>query len=110
LGDLYAREKEYVAAVASYRLAIQQKADYPEAYMNLARVFVTTEQFPEAEETFQHALSLSPDDPEILYHMGQFYRITDNMEKARECFSKSLEHSQGNERLQELAREALDSL
>jgi uncharacterized protein HemY len=96
--------------VASYRMAIQQKEDYPEAYMNLGRVFVATEQFSEAQQAFEKALSYKPDDPRILYYTGHFYRIMDNTEKAREYFLKSLERSEGNERLQELAREALESL
>ncbi|UCG53116.1 MAG: tetratricopeptide repeat protein, partial [Candidatus Latescibacterota bacterium] len=64
----------------------------------------------EAEEAFDKALTYRPNNARILFHLGHLYRIMEDKTRAREFFQKSLEMSQTDEALQNVVKEALESL
>jgi tetratricopeptide (TPR) repeat protein len=73
LGVLFAREKEYDAAIRELELADALSPGTPEILHNLGQAYFRKKNYEKAEEVLKRALSLSPDSPDTLYLLAEVY-------------------------------------
>lgn len=57
---------------------------FPEAYLELGKIYFDTERYPEAVEAFEKAAHLKPSAPEAHYRLSRAYAKSGNAEKARQ--------------------------
>ena len=71
LGQAYADEKKYDAALASVERALKLQADVAEAHRTLGVVYLTQGRLAEAESALRAELQAHPADAEALYLLGK---------------------------------------
>lgn len=60
LGDVYARQKNYLTAISMFERAIAINPQYADAYHNMAVSYTHLGNFPEAIRAYEKALSINP--------------------------------------------------
>jgi predicted Zn-dependent protease len=96
--------------MANYRMAVQQRDDFPEAYTSMGKLYLSTGQLKEAREALDQALYRRPDDPWVLYHFGLLYIELEDPIQAQAYLHKSLEHATSDGDLRELVQQSLKSI
>ena len=98
LANCYDNQNDYLHAISAYEEVLRLRSAYPEAYKNLAIVYVKNEEPQKAVETIEKALPYSDDDYTTYYIAGTACMALKNFNKALEFFEKALtlnpEHSQ----------------
>ncbi len=72
-GNIHMDFKNYEAAVASYRQAIESNPDDWEARQKLGIAYLKTERPQQAAAEFTRALKVNPHDPVSTYHLSEAY-------------------------------------
>ena len=75
--------KRYPDAIASFRKAVDIKANYPEAWNELGFALRHNGQYPEAIKAYNEALRLRPNFPEALEYLGEAYVKMGKMDDAK---------------------------
>ncbi len=78
-------------AEAYARLAIQEDADSPHAYLYLSAALMQQDKDREALAPAQHALSLDPDNPYLHAHLARVFYHTEDWKKAEAAAQQSLQ-------------------
>ncbi len=73
------------------RLAIQEDADSPLAYLYLSAALMQQDKDREALAPAQHALSLEPDNPHMHAHLARVFFHTEDWKKAEAAAQQSLQ-------------------
>ncbi len=88
-------------AIPYFNNAIQIKADYLEAYMNLAALHKRGGAVDAAIKVYQEALLISPDDPGLHNNLATTLVIRCELSKAKEHLKIAFSHDPGNRKAQE---------
>lgn len=80
--------KRYSDAIASFRKAVDIKANYPEAWNELGFALRQTGNYPEAIKAYDEALRLRPNFPEALEYKGEAYVKMGKMDDARAILAR----------------------
>jgi tetratricopeptide (TPR) repeat protein len=76
-------EKRFAAAVESFRRAVEDRPDFPEAWNELGFVFRQTGRYQDALKAYDQALKLRPNFPEALEYLGEAYAKLGRLDDAR---------------------------
>ena len=60
LGRIYAKQKKYLSAIASYKRAIEIDPEMPEALFNLGYTYAITKKYSKAQAIYKRVIELSP--------------------------------------------------
>lgn len=97
IGAIHTRKKDWPAAEAAYRKAIELKADEPEPYNGLANVYNAQQKFKEAAEASAEASKRMAAAPggagasaNILYNQGAIAWNANDFPKAKEHFEAAV--------------------
>ncbi|MFP4082286.1 MAG: tetratricopeptide repeat protein [Candidatus Aminicenantes bacterium] len=82
-GMEYFKEEDFKAAAEQFRKATEEKADFLEAYQNLAAAYFRAEQYQKAIEEAKKALELKPDSAQTLKLISVAYSKLGDEETAR---------------------------
>lgn len=80
--------KRYSDAIASFRKAVDIKANYPEAWNELGFALRQTGQYPEAIKAYDEALRLRPNFPEALEYKGEAYVKMGKLDDAKAILAR----------------------
>jgi Flp pilus assembly protein TadD len=69
LGYAYQQTNRYADAVEEYKLAIQQKSNYPMAHYNLALTYIAMKNRNAALDQYRILQSMDPDRAKKLYNL-----------------------------------------
>ena len=75
------------SAASSFQTAVEQKADYYDAYVCLGLLYAMRHDSL-AIEYYNSALSLRPNSPEALYNLGIYYQDEKQFDKAFETYNR----------------------
>jgi Flp pilus assembly protein TadD len=92
-GNLLAGEGKYIAAVESYRKAIQMNPNSAEAYSLMGSALAEAGKSREAEEALRKAVSLKPNFAEGYYHLGNFLKSQGKTAEAEDAFRKARQYA-----------------
>ncbi|MCP5104061.1 MAG: tetratricopeptide repeat protein, partial [bacterium] len=90
-GLAFARTGNYEGAIKSYREAVKQREDYPDAYNNLGNALRETGKPVEAVENYKKALEYEPRHYFANLNLAQTYYSLNQFDKAAEYYSRTLE-------------------
>jgi tetratricopeptide (TPR) repeat protein/SAM-dependent methyltransferase len=90
LGIVLMHQGRLEEAIASYRLALGRKPDYPEALYNLGNALLGQGRSTEAIASYRLALELKPDFPEALSNLGNAFQDLGRLDDAVACFRRLL--------------------
>jgi len=98
IGYAQAQKKDWVAAETAFKKAIEQKADYVEAYNGLATIYNAQKKFDEASAASQKAASLAASaggtaaggGVDALYNQGVIAWNAGKAEEAKTAFEEAL--------------------
>jgi len=91
LGVMNFDSKNYSAAEAQYKLAIQLDAKHVTAYERLGQVYQAEGQIDAAISSYQKALELQPKLPGLSAMVGTLYLDRGDLKTARQYYTKQLE-------------------
>ena len=89
LGRGFVRKKLYAMAYPFLKKAIEKDPKYMLPYVELARLYETEGNFPEAEGTLRKALSVEPENVVILSELGHLLSRTGKGKEAIEVLDKA---------------------
>ena len=87
--SLYYSKEDNIAAIKHYRMAIEIKPDFAEAYLNMGIAYRKTGDYKKAIECYEKLIELNTNLFSAYYYMGVAYLMLDNQNKANECFDKA---------------------
>jgi arylsulfatase A-like enzyme/Tfp pilus assembly protein PilF len=90
LGGLYAKQRRYTEAIASYARALKIKPDYDLAVFNLANMYRRMGNDDAALAGFQRYLAIDAKDAYVHYQMGEIYLDRGDVARAEQSFSTAL--------------------
>jgi tetratricopeptide (TPR) repeat protein len=90
IGFTYHTEGEYRRAINFYGEAAAKKADFPLAYVNRGRAYVSLKDYDKAIQSFNHAVRVEPSNAENYYLVGMAQSSAGEFEKARDSFKLAL--------------------
>ena len=86
------QKKEYEAAIASFREALQQKPEFPEALDNLGKALEASGKDGEAIVDFDKAIQLAPQNATVYADKGMALFHEGKYEEATAAYRQALEH------------------
>ncbi|MFT4680662.1 MAG: tetratricopeptide (TPR) repeat protein [Granulosicoccus sp.] len=86
-GFCYKEVGDTMKAVEQFQRAVENNADYVDAYVELA-ILYDIKGDPVAEQYYQNALKVEPDSKEALYGLGLHYQDTDRLNEAMQTYTK----------------------
>lgn len=110
LGDAFLAEGQNAAAVAHYRMAIQAKDDYAEAYLGLGTALEVAGHLDEAEQALQSALLHAPKSAEAMYRLGLVYAQKKDPGRARAYYEMALDAAGTDARLRDRIHAAINDI
>jgi len=92
LGMVYhSQGKKMRDAEALLRKAVRIAPDFHQAYSNLGRVLIDSDQCDKAIPVYQRLISLQPDDDDAYAGLGRAYAYTGDISSALDAYRKSIE-------------------
>jgi len=91
LGLTYHNINMQEKALYYYGNAIKNQKDYIDAYLNSAEIFITLQNYKEAENMLITAENINPNLPQTDILLGDLYSATGNYDKAEEFYNKNFE-------------------
>jgi Flp pilus assembly protein TadD len=80
--------KDWTAAVAAFRKAVNMRPAYPEAWNELGYALRNQGRYPESLTAYDEALRLKPNFPEALEYLGEAYVKLGRMDDARKTLER----------------------
>ena len=90
LGRVQAQQRQYAAAVRSFRTAVQLDPNYLRARHNLGAALASLRRYDEAEAVYRQALTQAPNDRGLHLNLATLYRATGRYEQAAEHYRQVL--------------------
>ena len=87
-GLQYKAVQRFPEAAADFRRAVDQRADFPEAWNELGFALRHLSRYSDAVQAYDQALRLRPNFPEALEYLGEAYVKMGQMERAREILDR----------------------
>ena len=78
-------------AIEQYKKAVQQKADYHDAWYNMGNAHADKGEHDRAIECYRKAVDIKPDDYRAWNNMGIAYGHKEDYDRAIECYRKALD-------------------
>ncbi len=94
-GWIFRERGDTASAIRSYMKAVEQDAQYFEAYEELAHLY-HVRHLPLAVEHYKNALKIRPDDILTRYNLAMFYQETMDNERAMEQYREILQREPDN--------------
>jgi tetratricopeptide (TPR) repeat protein len=89
-GNIYQSEKNYEAALASYRQVAKVAPTIPHGYGLQGDVYFELEKFEDAEREYHRTISLAPEDIRGYYAIGDLYLALARHQAAAKAFEHAL--------------------
>jgi Flp pilus assembly protein TadD len=80
--------KRFAAAVESFRRAVEDRPDFPEAWNELGFALRQTGRYQDALKAYDQALKLRPNFPEALEYLGEAYAKLGRLDDARAVLAR----------------------
>jgi len=90
MGMLCVVSKQYDLAIEWFAMAIRQKGDVADYFVNLGMVLQRKERFDEALKSYDRALTLNPDQIEIWIRMAELLQRQQRFDEAITCFDRAV--------------------
>lgn len=90
LGDRDDNSENYSRALEEYRLALQHRPNFPEAYVGMAQALRVLRRYDQAIEILQLALQLSPENEDMYSALGETYRLNKQADLAISALKKAI--------------------
>lgn len=91
LGDVFALERDYKNAIASFQMSIKLNPNYSEAMHNLGYTYMTIQQFDKAREVLLRSVAINPGLYQSYHKLGILEYNVGNLDLAVDYFYKTLE-------------------
>ena len=88
------KEKQYKAAIAYYRQAIDEQPDLVEAYFGWGELLNRLGAKEKAIACYLQALKQVQDNPELYYRLGNLYQLESKWSQAAVCYQKATQYAQ----------------
>jgi tetratricopeptide (TPR) repeat protein len=99
-GDIEWKNKNPVASLSVFKLAIQGNRDLRIVYIDLGALYMQQKNYQEAQAALIRAVQLSPELPDAHYQLGRLYQIMGNTADAEKELGKVRElHENAEESL-----------
>lgn len=95
-GMVFQYAGDSIKAASSFQTAVEQKADYYDAYITLGLLHANKKDSL-AIQYYQSALSLRPNSAEALYDLGMYFQDNGQYKRALDAYSKMLAISPNSE-------------
>ena len=89
LGNVYARQGEFLKAEYEYLTALRLHPNYADALNNLGSVYVRTGRYGEAIDIYRSALNLNPDLWQSYYNLSLLFFRLGNLEMSRKYIKEA---------------------
>jgi len=89
IGYLHSQKKDWAAAEADYKKALEVRPGYTDAMSALARVYQDSGQTAKAAEFLAKAATDNPNDAKVQFSLGVFYLNSGRAEEAAAAFNKA---------------------
>ena len=91
LGDILKSRDHFKAAIIEYRKALEATSNHsPVLYNKLARTYLQTKKYDDAETLLKESLTFFPDFHTTLANLGELYYSSNEYGTAREYFEKAV--------------------
>ena len=97
-GRSLAGEKRYKESIDELKKVIAAEPNTIQTYIDLARIYVMTNDPQAAEATLNQGLKISPRSPELLTTLGDFFALTGKPDQAERTFKQVIEIEPAGER------------
>ena len=97
-GRSLAGEKRYKESIEELKKVIAAEPDTIQTYIDLARIYVMTNDSQAAEAILHQGLKISPRSVELLTTLGEFFALTGKPDQAERTFTQVLEIEPTSER------------
>jgi len=88
LADIYAKQRDYIAAAAAYMKVIELDSSRADAFYGLGSVLIRQMRFKEAAEALEKAVALNVASKEVQFDLGRAYEELLEFDKAAVAFEK----------------------
>jgi tetratricopeptide (TPR) repeat protein len=88
LADIYAKQRDYAAAVAAYKKVTELDASRADAFYGLGSVLTRQMNFKEAVEALEKAVALNVANKEVQFDLGTAYEELQEFDKAAGAYEK----------------------
>ncbi|MBK7141104.1 MAG: tetratricopeptide repeat protein [bacterium] len=92
-GQTAKQAKNYDAAVAAYKKAIEADASYYDAYLNLGVVYFATEKYDDAVQNFKLATEKKPDNTEAFVNLAKVQSVLKRYPESIQAFEGAVKNS-----------------
>lgn len=90
LASVFSRQRNYEAAVSSYKKVIELDGRRDDAYYAIGLVYLNMRRFQDAIPPLEKAVEINPDLREAYFHVGSAYEELRTFDKAAEFYEKFL--------------------
>jgi tetratricopeptide (TPR) repeat protein len=90
MGMLCVASKQYDLAIEWFAMAIRQKGDVADYFVNLGMALQRKERFDEAIKSYDRALMLGPDQIEIWLRMGELLQHQERFDEAVKSYDRAV--------------------
>jgi len=90
MGNILKDQGDFVAAIDSYKQAINIKPDYVAAYNNMGNILKDQDDLEAAIDSYKQAINIKPDYANAYYNMGVALNEKDNPEAAIDSYKQAL--------------------
>lgn len=97
-GNFYFKADEYKAARTLYLDTLKKRPDYVDVKKNLARLYLTTEQFDKAKEVMMELINSDSTNPDYYLFLGNAYMLSGFETSAETAFRQCLMIDPNNNR------------
>lgn len=89
-GNKAAQRNSADEAVRHFKKAVDLAPNFYAARNNLGLMFLTTQNFPDAEKQFQEVVQLNPSDSQAYFNLGNTYLLTKHFSEAQAAIQEGL--------------------
>jgi len=90
IGICHQRLGDHAAARKAYKMAIELRPDYAEAWNNLGTLDHSRQEYAAAVYSYRKSIDLDPSDAVVFRNLGQAWLALDDVEKALDAWSQAL--------------------
>lgn len=90
IGNIYAAERNYMAALNEFILSVEEDPQFYIGYFNIGAIYFNLGRYRDSIDAFKKAQTAMPHDWEICYNLGRAYAQESEYIKALENFKKAL--------------------
>ena len=93
LGLIYMQKSKIIDALNYFKLSIQSKGDFVQAYIKLSELYLKINDINKAKETLKIGKKIDPQNSEIFLLFGLYYKHKQNFKQSNKYLEKSLKET-----------------